>query len=155
MNSDNDMSTSHHSVVAPPSPVSPASTPNAVQNPVVMHILYALHTVAWASMGTLAVIARILYALHTVAWASMGTLAVIALIVNYIARSDETDALYREHHSYMITTFWWTLGLCLLTSPLFIFMLMPGVFAWTVIGFWYLYRCIKGWLRFNKNRMPS
>jgi uncharacterized membrane protein len=134
MNSDNDLSTSHHSVVAPPSPVTPASTPNAVQNPVVMHVLYALHTVAWASMGTL---------------------AVIALIVNYIARSDETDALYREHHTYMITTFWWTLALCLLTSPLFLLMFMPGAFAWTVIGFWYLYRCIKGWLRFNKNRMSA
>jgi len=32
---------------------------------------------------------HVLYGLHTVAWASMGTLAVIALIVNYIKRADE------------------------------------------------------------------
>ena len=39
---------------------------------------------------------HVLYGLHTIAWASMGTLAVIALIVNYIKRADEHDALYAE-----------------------------------------------------------
>lgn len=98
---------------------------------------------------------HVLYGMHTVAWASMGTLALFALIVNYIARSDETDALYREHHGYMIATFWWTVLWCLVTSPLFLLFVLPGAFAWAVIGFWYLYRCIKGWLRFNNNRMPA
>jgi uncharacterized membrane protein len=97
---------------------------------------------------------HILYGMHTVAWASMGTLAVIALIVNYIARSDETDMLYREHHCYMIRTFWWTVLWCSLTSPLFLLFVVPGAVAWAIIGFWYLYRCIKGWLRFNNTRMP-
>jgi uncharacterized membrane protein len=96
---------------------------------------------------------HILYGMHTVAWASAGTLAVIALIVNYIARGDESDSLFREHHSYMIRTFWWTIFWCVLTSPLFMLFVMPGAFAWAVIGFWYLYRCIKGWLRFSNNRM--
>ena len=63
---------------------------------------------------------HVLYGMHTIAWASMGTLAVIALIVNYIARSDETDALYREHHSYMIRSFWWTMLWLLVTSLLFL-----------------------------------
>ncbi len=98
---------------------------------------------------------HILYGMHTVAWASAGMLAVIALIVNYIARSDETDGLFREHHSYMIRTFWWTIVWCALSSPLFMAFFFPGVFAWSVIGFWYLYRCIKGWLRFANNRMPQ
>jgi uncharacterized membrane protein len=98
---------------------------------------------------------HILYGMHTVAWASMGTLAVIALIVNYIARSDETDALYREHHSYMISSFWWTMLWLLVTSPLFLLLVFPGAFAWFVVSLWYLYRCIKGWLRFNNNRMPA
>jgi uncharacterized membrane protein len=97
---------------------------------------------------------HILYGMHTVAWASMGTLAVIALIVNYIARSDETDGLFREHHSYMIRTFWWTMLWLLVTAPLFLLLFMPGAFAWSIVGFWYLYRCIKGWLRFSNNRLP-
>ena len=98
---------------------------------------------------------HVLYGMHTVAWASMGTLAVIALIVNYIARSDETDALYRAHHSYMISSFWWTMLWLLVTSPLFLLLFFPGAMAWFVVSLWYLYRCIKGWLRFNNNRMPA
>jgi uncharacterized membrane protein len=98
---------------------------------------------------------HILYGMHTISWASAGTLAVIALIVNYIARSDESEGLFREHHSYMIRTFWWTILWCALTSPLFLLLIAPGAFAWGAIGFWYLYRCIKGWLRFGNNRMPQ
>jgi uncharacterized membrane protein len=95
---------------------------------------------------------HILYGMHTIAWASMGTLAVIALIVNYIKRGDESDAIYVAHHNYMISTFWWTLLWLVVTSPLYLLMWIPGMFAWAIVGLWYLYRCIKGWLRFNDNR---
>jgi uncharacterized membrane protein len=98
---------------------------------------------------------HVLYGLHTVAWASAGSLAVIALIVNYIKRADEQDAIYASHHNYMIATFWWTLLWLLVTSPLWLLFFFPGAIAWTIVGFWYLYRCIRGWLRFNDNRPPA
>jgi len=98
---------------------------------------------------------HVLYGLHTVAWASLGTLAVIALIINYIKRGDETDALYKAHHSYMISTFWWTLAWLVLTSPLYLLLVLPGMVAQGIVGLWYLYRCIKGWLRFNDDRNPA
>jgi uncharacterized membrane protein len=97
---------------------------------------------------------HVLYGMHTVAWASLGTLAVIALIVNYIRRADETDALYAAHHSYMIATFWWTVLWLVLTSPLYLLLILPGVIAHAIVGLWYLYRCIRGWLRFNDGRFP-
>ena len=97
---------------------------------------------------------HILYGLHTVAWASMGTLAVIALILNYVKRSDEHDAVYASHHSYMIATFWWTVLWLVMTSPLWLFFVLPGVVAYTIIGLWYLYRCLRGWLRFSNGRPP-
>ncbi len=97
---------------------------------------------------------HVLYGLHTVAWASAGILAVIALIVNYIKRSDETDNLYVAHHNYMISTFWWTILWLVVTSPLYLLLWIPGVIAWAIVGLWYLYRCIKGWLHFNGNRAP-
>lgn len=97
---------------------------------------------------------HVLYALHTIAWASMGGLAVIALIVNYIKRSDETDAVYASHHNYMISTFWWTILWLLVSSPLYLLFFFPGMIAWFIVGCWYLYRCIKGWLRFNDGRPP-
>ncbi|RYF36466.1 MAG: hypothetical protein EOO21_01885 [Comamonadaceae bacterium] len=103
---------------------------------------------------------HVLYAMHTVAWASLGTLAVIALILNYIKRSDEHDAVYAAHHNYMISTFWWTLvlfipaGLVALVMSLTIILLPLAWVPFSVVGFWYLYRCIKGWLRFDAGRPP-
>src|ERR1051325_3486610 len=95
---------------------------------------------------------HVLYGMHTIAWASMGTLAVIAVIVNYIKRSDETDPLYTSHHNYMIATFWWTVLWLLLCGPLWLGMVLfipAGPIAYAIIGFWYLYRCLRGWLRFS------
>jgi uncharacterized membrane protein len=97
---------------------------------------------------------NVLYALHTVAWASLGTLAVVALIVNYIKRADELDAVYASHHSYMIATFWWTVLWLVVTSPLYLLFIIPGIVAHSIVGLWYLYRCIRGWLRFHDNRPP-
>ncbi|NKE66452.1 hypothetical protein RAMLITH_11525 [Ramlibacter sp. RBP-2] len=98
---------------------------------------------------------HVLYGLHTISWASMGMLAVIALIVNYIRRADEHDSFYVAHHSYMISTFWWTVLWLVVTGPLWLLFFFPGMVAYTVIGLWYLYRCLRGWLRFNDGRLPA
>ncbi len=97
---------------------------------------------------------HVLYGLHTVAWASMGMLAVIAVIVNYIKRADELDELYLSHHNYMIATFWWTVLWLVVTGPLWLLLFFPGVIAYTIVGLWYLYRCLRGWLRFADSRPP-
>jgi uncharacterized membrane protein len=54
----------------------------------------------------------------------------------------------------MISTFWWTVFWLLLTSPLYLLFILPGIAAHAIVGFWYLYRCIKGWLRFDAGRPP-
>lgn len=97
---------------------------------------------------------HVLYGLHTVAPFTMWTLSVAAMIVNYIKRSDEHDPLYVAHHDYMLRTFWWTVLWLLLSSPLYLLLILPGVAAWCVIGVWYIYRFIRGWVRFNDNRLP-
>jgi uncharacterized membrane protein len=98
---------------------------------------------------------HVLYGLHTVAPFSLWTLSVIALVVNYVKRADEADRLYAAHHNYMIRTFWWSLLWLVLTSPLFALLIVPGYIAWTIIGAWYIYRFLRGWLRFNDNRFPE
>ena len=98
---------------------------------------------------------QVLYALHTLAWFSVGMLAVLALILNYIRRVDETDALYQAHHRYMIATFWWTLLWLLLLAPLWLLFILPGWLAYFLVLLWYLYRCVRGWLRFNDGRLPQ
>jgi uncharacterized membrane protein len=98
---------------------------------------------------------HVLYGLHTIAWASMGTLAVIALIVNYLRRADEQDPLYVSHHNYMIATFWWTVLWLLVTGPLWLLLFFPGAIAYAIVGLWYLYRCLRGWMRFADSRPPA
>jgi uncharacterized membrane protein len=95
---------------------------------------------------------HVLYGLHTLAWLSMGMLAVIALIVNYIKRADEQDVVYVSHHNYMIATFWWTVLWLVVTGPLWLLLFLPGAIAYTIVGLWYLYRCLRGWLRFADGR---
>jgi uncharacterized membrane protein len=97
---------------------------------------------------------HVLYGLHTLAWLSMGVFAVIALIANYIKRADEHDAVYSSHHNYMIATFWWTVLWLALAAPLWLLLFFPGAVAYTIIGLWYLYRCLRGWLRFSDGRPP-
>ncbi len=97
---------------------------------------------------------HVLYAMHTVAWLSLGTLAVIALVANYILRGEARHPLYLAHHSYMISTFWWTVFWLVITSPLYLLFVLPGTVAWCVIGLWYLYRCLRGWLRLNNSTLP-
>ena len=97
---------------------------------------------------------HVLYGLHTVAPFTLWSLSLIALIVNYVKRSDEVDRLYEAHHNYMIGTFWWTALWLLLTGPLWFLLFFPGAIAWTVIGAWYIYRFLRGWLRFSDHRFP-
>ena len=54
----------------------------------------------------------------------------------------------------MIATFWWTLLWLALLSPLWLLFIFPGAIAYGIVWLWYLYRCIKGWMHFNDNRLP-
>lgn len=98
---------------------------------------------------------HVLYALHTVAPFTFWTLALVAVIVNYVKRADESDALYARHHGYMIRTFWWAILWLVLSIPLWFLFIFPGWIASIVIAVWYLYRYIRGWLRFNDNQLPD
>ena len=98
---------------------------------------------------------QILYGLHTLAWFSAGVFALVALIINYLRRADESEPMYLAHHRYMIATFWWTLLWLVLLSPLWLVFFLPGALAYALVWLWYLYRCLKGWLRFNDQRWPQ
>jgi uncharacterized membrane protein len=98
---------------------------------------------------------HLLYGMHTIAPFTLWTLSLIALIVHYVKRADEDDVLFLSHHNYMIRTVWWTLLWLAVSSPLWLLLFLPGALAWTAVGLWYLYRCLRGWLRFNDNRLPA
>jgi len=95
---------------------------------------------------------QVLYGMHVLAPFTMWTLAVLALVLNYVKRGGEQDPLYLSHHTYMISTFWWTMLWLIVTGPLWLIFIIPGWIAYSVIGIWYIYRCVRGWLRFNESR---
>ena len=104
---------------------------------------------------------HVLYAMHTVAPFTLWSLSLVALVINYIRRADETDALYIQHHNYMVSTFWWTV-LWLLVSAFVAFVMTLTiiliVLVWlpfTIVGLWYIYRFVRGWMRFTDGRAPA
>lgn len=104
---------------------------------------------------TLRVVTHVMYALHTASWFSAGIFSVIAMIINYVKRDELPDQFFRSHFRWQARSFWFTLLWLLLSSPLFILFVFPGVVAWTLVGLWYLYRFIRGWWNFVDNKpMP-
>jgi uncharacterized membrane protein len=99
---------------------------------------------------------HVLYGLHTLSFFSAGSFSVIAMIINYVRRGDLPDDFFRSHFRWQARTFWFTLIWLLLTSPLWVLFVFPGWVAWSVIGLWYLYRCVRGWWNFIEYRpMPT
>ena len=104
---------------------------------------------------TLRLVTHVMYALHTASWFSAGIFSVIAMIINYVKRPDLPDEFFRSHFRWQARSFWFTLLWLLLTSPLFLLFMFPGIGAWTLVGFWYLYRFVRGWWSFSEGRpMP-
>jgi uncharacterized membrane protein len=97
---------------------------------------------------------NVMYGMHTLAPFTFWSLSLIALIMNYVKRSHEHDAIYASHHNYMIGTFWWTIMWLLISAPLWFLLILPGFIAYCIIGLWYIYRCVRGWLRFSAGEPP-
>ena len=98
---------------------------------------------------------NVLYALHTVTWFSGGIFSVIAIVINMVNFGSLPDDFYRSHWRWQSRTFWFALLAFVVTSPLFLLLFFPGAAAWFIVGLWYLYRCIRGWIAFNDRRpMP-
>ena len=102
----------------------------------------------------LTTLTHVMYALHTASWFSAGIFSVIAIIINYAKRPDLTDPFFLSHFRWQSRSFWFTVLWLVLALPLWI-LVIPGWIAYAMIGLWYLYRFIRGWLAFADRRpMP-
>jgi uncharacterized membrane protein len=95
---------------------------------------------------------HVMYALHTVTWFSGGIFSVIAILINLVKSGDLPDDFYRSHWRWQARTFWFALLWFVVAAPLWLFLVFPGWIAYIVIGLWYLYRCLRGWIAFNDRR---
>src|SRR5262249_12232186 len=82
--------------------------------------------------------------------------SIIAVILNYVKRSEARGTWLDSHFRWQIRTFWW--GLLWVALCLAFVGLTLGVgllIAWLplmVVGFWFIYRIVKGWLRLADRR---
>jgi len=112
------------------------------------HVIYALHAV---SLLIGIVTAATIVGAFLFSWPS-----IVAVILNYAKRSEVRGTWLESHFRWQIRTFWFGalwVGLCVLFV---IATLGIGIFiAWIplgVVGLWFIYRILRGWLALNERR---
>lgn len=79
-------------------------------------------------------------------------LLLIALIIDLVKRGDAEGTWQASHFSWRIRSVLWAGVLYLVTAPLWLLFLLPGMLAWAVISLWFLYRIVKGMAAMNAGR---
>ena len=79
-------------------------------------------------------------------------LLIVALIIDLVKRDDAQGTWQASHFSWRIRTVIWAAVLYLLTAPLWLAFLIPGMLAWAAISIWFLYRIIKGMVAMNASQ---
>jgi uncharacterized membrane protein len=113
----------------------------------------SLKTVGWIS-----------YLLHLVVAVSAvvpgaqvgASLLVVALIIDLVKKGDAEGTWQASHFSWRIRSVIWAGVLYVITIPLWLLLVLPGMVAWVVISIWFLYRIVKGMVRMNASQpMPD
>ena len=112
------------------------------------HVIYALHA--------LSLITGIITTATVVGAFLTGWPSLIAVILNYVKRGDVRGTWLDSHFRWQIRTFWFGLlwvGLC------FLFVVLTFglgiIIAWIplgIVGLWFIYRIVRGWLRLMDQR---
>ena len=122
---------------------SPVAAPDMKRLVNVTQIIYALH--AFSLLTGIIGAATIIGAFLT-GWPS-----IIAVIVNYVKRSEVRGTWLESHFRWQIRTFWF--GLLWVSLCMLFVVLTLGIgllIAWiplALVGIWFVYRILRGWLR--------
>ncbi len=82
-------------------------------------------------------------------------LLVVAVIIDLVKRGDAAGTWQESHFRWRIHSVFWAGGLYIVTIPLWLLLVLPGMIAWVLISIWFLYRVVRGWLALNDGRpMP-
>jgi uncharacterized membrane protein len=109
----------------------------------------SLKTIGWVSYFLHLIVA--IGAVLPGAQASIALL-LIALVIDLVKRDDAAGTWQASHFSWRIRSVLWAGVLYLVTSPLWLLLLVPGWIAWALISLWFLYRIVKGMVRMNASR---
>jgi len=112
------------------------------------HVIYALHAASLVIgiAGVATVVGAFLFG-----WPSL-----IAVILNYVKRSDVRSTWLESHFRWQIRTFWFGLLWVALCGLFIVATLGVGLLiAWIplgVVGPWFIYRIVRGWLALMERR---
>ncbi|WP_374521137.1 DUF4870 family protein [Hydrogenophaga sp.] len=79
-------------------------------------------------------------------------LLIVALVIDLVKKSEAEGTWQASHFSWRIRTVIWAAILYLLTAPLWLAFLVPGMMAWIAISIWFLYRIVRGMVAMNANQ---
>lgn len=114
-------------------------------------------------MRSLKLVGNISYALHAVVAVAAVIpgvqasilLLLIAFVLDLVKKDDAAGSWQESHFRWRIRSVLWAGGLYLVTSPLFLLFIIPGLMAWIVVSIWFLYRIVRGWMAlYNHAPMP-
>src|SRR5580765_1097147 len=112
------------------------------------HVIYGLH--AFSLLTGIVGAATVVGAFLT-GWPS-----IIAVILNYVKRSEVRGTWLQSHFRWQIRTFWFGLLWVALCVCFVIFTFGLGLLiAWlplTIVGIWFVYRVIRGWMALAERR---
>jgi len=94
---------------------------------------------------------QLVYMLQAISLA-VGLTAIAGLILNYLKRDEVKGTYLEDHFRWQIKTFWYALVGVILGWLLVI--VLVGFLIWAVVGLWYIYRIVKGWLALNDGKSP-
>ena len=80
----------------------------------------------------------------------VGITSIVGVIMAYVKRADFAGTEYEDHITYLIRTFWISLGgyvIGVILSMVFI-----GVFVIFAVFIWFIYRIVVGFIKFNDNK---
>jgi len=77
-------------------------------------------------------------------------LLIVALVIDLVKKGEGT--WQASHFSWRIRTVIWAAILYLVTAPLWLAFLVPGMMAWIAISIWFLYRIVRGMVAMNANQ---
>ena len=109
---------------------------------------------ALKSVGWLSYVLHLIVAVGAIVpGAQMGALLlVVALVIDLVKKPEAQGTWQASHFSWRIRSVVLAGALYLITTPLFLLFIMPGVLAWMLVSIWFLYRIVKGMVAMNADR---
>lgn len=97
--------------------------------------------------------AVVAYVLFLVGWPCLHLSTIVGLILAYVQRGDARDTVWESHFTNIIHTFWTSVLIAILLTPLYF--IGVGFLGLAIVIVWFLYRTLKGLIRALDGRAYS